>query len=283
MKRLMAVCCFLGAAVLQAQTPVIDCVVQNSQTGMYTAYFGYTGNGSGVTIPPGPANSVDATAILHGTLPTSFIGSAQHMLFSLTFAPGVTPAWHLNGSDAVATPGAVSGCQIAVGSGISAYAQLRCWDRNQNQTCDASEDVDGDGFCTILDCAGAPGAQGPPGLPGTNSTVPGPIGPTGPAGPQGIAGPAGPTGSVGPVGPTGPAGPAGTAPVLQTVTAAPGAANAAANCAANQFLVTGGGTCTVPNLPGAGRIAASAPSGNGWSVSCNAGQATAIAVCAPRQ
>src|SRR5579883_2882855 len=97
MKWLMAVCCFLGAAVLRAQTPVVDCVVQNSQTGMYTAYFGYTGNGSGVTIPPGPANSVDATAILRGTLPTSFIGSAQHMLFSLTFASGVTPAWHLNG------------------------------------------------------------------------------------------------------------------------------------------------------------------------------------------
>ena len=53
----------------------------------------------------------------------------------------------------------------------------------------------------------------------------------------------------------------------------------------NAVLVTGGGTCTVPNVPGVGRLASSAASSNGtgWSVSCNEGQATAVAVCATKQ
>jgi hypothetical protein len=240
------------AIAAHAQTPVVDCVVLNTQTGMYTAYFGYTGTySSSATIPAGTSNYVDSTAVLRGAVPTSFPPNSQHMLFSLTFTSTLTPGWHLNGATATASSAAASSCQVPVATQLANTALTRCWDRNANQTCDPWEDVDGDGFCTILDCAG-------------------------PAGQTGAMGPAGPQGSVGPTGP------AGTVPVFQTVTVSPALANATASCGANQFLVTGGGVCTVPNLAGAGRVATSAPSSNGWTVSCNAGQAVAVAVCAPQ-
>ncbi|GEM_PF-1019241 len=285
MRRVLAGLWLLGAAgAVRAQIPTVDCVVLNIRTGMYTAYFGYFGvNEPPVTIPAGTLNYVDASGTLRGQIPTKFTSRAQHMLFSLTFYSGVTPAWHLNGVDAVATAAAVSTCQLIVGARRAPGSLLTCWDRNANLSCDAQEDVDGDGFCTTLDCAGATGPQGPPGTNGTNNTTVGPVGPRGPAGLPGADGARGPAGPVGPAGAAGPAGPAGAVPSFQTVTASPGAATAAANCASGQFLVTGGGTCTVPNLPGMGRVASSTPSGNGWSVSCNAGQATAVAVCAPHQ
>jgi hypothetical protein len=240
----------LVAIAAYAQTPTVDCVVQNTQTGLYTAYFGYTGNNnSSSTIPIGALNYVDSTGMLRGSVPTSFTPNSQQMLFSVTFAAGVTPGWHLNGSTATASSSAATSCQVAVGTQLPNTAQTRCWDLQANQMCVASDDVDGDGFCTLLDCVG-------------------------PAGPQGAQGPAGPQGN------QGPAGPAGTVQVLHTVTSSPGAAKATASCGAGQFLVTGGGVCTVPNLAGAGRLASSAASGNAWTVSCNAGQATAVAVCA---
>src|SRR5581483_2784817 len=120
--------------------------------------------------------------------------------------------------------------------------------------CDPAEDLDGDGFCSLLDCAGPPGLTGSLGLAGLS----GPPGPTGPAGPR---------------------------PVINLVQVSSAGANATASCVQGQTLVSGGGSCAVPNLSGAGRLAASSVSagGNGWSISCNAGQATAVAMCAQAQ
>ncbi len=55
MKRLIAAGWFPGAGAIRAQTATADCVIQNGQTGMYTAYFGDAGNNNPpATIPAGP-------------------------------------------------------------------------------------------------------------------------------------------------------------------------------------------------------------------------------------
>jgi hypothetical protein len=242
--------------ILGAQQPVLDCAVLNSQAGQITAYFGYTGASPGSTVPLGGNNFIDAGGIVYGSVPQSFPQAAQHIVFSVKFNSALTVGWHVNGQSAVANAGSVAAtpCQAALGSTLPVNAQLRCWDKNGNRQCDPGEDVDGDGYCTILDCAGPQGSTGLQGNPG-------------------------------PTGPAGPAGPAGTPPPLETVTSTPAAANATATCASTRFLVTGGGTCTVPNLPNSGRLAVSAPtsSGDGWTISCNAGQAAVAAVCGLKQ
>ncbi len=88
----------------------------------------------------------------------------------------------------------------------------------------------------------------------------------------------------GPQGPQGVAGPPGVAPATRTVIVPSASARSAASCNATEFLLTGGGICTVPNTNGInGRIASSAPDGNnGWATSCSAGQATAVALCAAK-
>jgi hypothetical protein len=243
-----------SAGAISAQVPVVDCVVQNSQTTELVAYFGYTSSvNPPVTIPMGNSN-MQTGGILVGAVPTTFAGTAEHTLFAVRFFPPTTVSWTLNSTTAIADSTMATKCQTPVGQPITTFVALpHCWDLHANNTCDLSDDVDHDGYCTILDC-------------------------TGPQGPQGAAGPAGTAGN------QGPSGPAGAVPIFQTVTATPGAARATATCAATQFLVTGGGACDVPNLPGMGRVASSAASdaGDGWSVSCNAGQATAVAVCAAR-
>jgi hypothetical protein len=247
----------IPAVTAQAQTPVVDCAILNSQTGQVTAFFGYTSNTNApTTIPLGANNSLAGPATLYGSIPVTFPQQAAHVLFSVKFIPPQTVAWTLNGNTATASAQSVASpaCQAAVGTAIVIPAGRRCWDTRANNTCDMNADRDGDGYCTILDCAGNAGSQGAQGAPGLS-------------------------------GHTGPVGAPGTAPVFQTISASPGAANATASCGANQFLVTGAGTCTVPNLPGMGRLASSVATtdSTGWSVSCSAGQATAIAVCAPTQ
>jgi hypothetical protein len=250
----------LTAALAHGQTPVVDCVVVNPATSNLVAYFGYVNNLNGpVTVPAGPGNTVTGLQI-YGPVPTYFGSTAAHILFSVQFVPAATATWTLNGQTATATSSSVSSppCQVAVGVTLPAQSGARCWNTLAAQggptTCTAAEDADGDGFCTILDCTG----------------------------PAGSGGPAGATGSQGPQGPSG--SPA-TAPALKTYSSSPGTANATASCGANEFLVTGGGTCTVPNLANMGRIASSSPTanGSGWAVSCNAGQANAVAVCAAAQ
>jgi hypothetical protein len=245
----------IPAVSAQAQIPVLDCAVLNPRTGQITAFFGYKSNTNAPTaIPFGASNFVDRGTVT-GTIPVTFPRPSEQVLFSVTFFSGQTVAWHLNGQAATASAQSVASpaCQSAVGTTLPNYAARRCWDRRADNTCDIANDRDGDGYCTLLDCAGTPGSTGNQGLAGAS-------------GAKGLPGTP------------------GTAPQFQTITSSPTAAIATASCGASQFLVTGGGSCTVPNLPGMGRVAASAASsdGNGWSVSCSAGQATAVAVCAQK-
>lgn len=78
------------------------------------------------------------------------------------------------------------------------YNGITCWDLNGNGLSDATEDTNGDGTFSILDCQ-LPGVQGPQGITG-------PQGPPGEDGPQGPQGPEGPQGEQGIPGPEGPQG-----------------------------------------------------------------------------
>jgi hypothetical protein len=120
-------------------------------------------------------------------------------------------------------------------------------------------------YCPGAAVPGPPGPEGPPGLQGQ----PGPQGPPGAQGPQGQTGPPGATGSTGLVS-------------ISTITAPTTTATATASCGTGQVLISGGGSCTVPNSNSIlGRMASCGPAGNNsWTVSCSAGQATAIALCA---
>jgi hypothetical protein len=96
---------------------------------------------------------------------------------------------------------------------------LSCWDLNGDSVFDPStEDIDGDGIASTLDCRGPQGeqgSQGPQGETGPQGSqgeqgLQGPQGETGPQGPQGETGPQGPQGETGPMGPEGPEGPPGS-------------------------------------------------------------------------
>ncbi len=263
----------VAARVATAQVPVVDCVVQNKVTRDFVGYFGYTSNTTPQTIPVGPTNTINNSGMLFGNLPTDFTSQAAHTLFAVRFGPTGSATWTLNGQTATATPAQVTSppCQPAVGDLFSG-AQDRCWDTHPEPrqpcepdpatgdpicpehrvVCGAIEDLDGDGFCTILDCVGLPG---PPGA-------------AGPAGPPGTQGPAGPAGQI----------------ALHTVQVVSSTSNATVACGATQFLVTGGGVCTVKGRVDLGRVRSSRPndSGDGWSVACDLGSATAVAVCAAR-
>jgi hypothetical protein len=72
----------------------------------------------------------------------------------------------------------------------------------------------------------------------------------------------------------------GFTPQFRVVTNIATTINATAACNATEFVITGGGGCTVPNSNTVqGRIAASGPITNGWQVTCSGGTATAVAVC----
>jgi hypothetical protein len=73
---------------------------------------------------------------------------------------------------------------------------------------------------------------------------------------------------------------AGFTPAYRTVISTSSTISATAACAQNEFVITGGGTCTVPNNNTVqGRIASSSPLTNGWQVTCSGGTATAVAIC----
>jgi len=72
----------------------------------------------------------------------------------------------------------------------------------------------------------------------------------------------------------------GFTPQLRVVTNIGATITTTAACSTNEFVLTGGGGCTVPNSNTVqGRIASSGPAGNGWQVTCSGGTATATAVC----
>jgi Putative Ig domain len=72
----------------------------------------------------------------------------------------------------------------------------------------------------------------------------------------------------------------GFSPQFRIVSNAGSTINATATCNANEFVITGGGQCSVPNNNAVlGRIASSTPTANGWAITCSGGTATGIAVC----
>ena len=77
--------------------------------------------------------------------------------------------------------------------------------------------------------------------------------------------------------------PPGFTPQFRTVTQVGVSNSAIAFCDVTEFVVTGGGSCVVPNQNTVqGRIASSQISGNSWAVTCSGGTATATAVCSQK-
>jgi hypothetical protein len=75
----------------------------------------------------------------------------------------------------------------------------------------------------------------------------------------------------------------GFTPQFRVVTNAAATIAATASCNVSEFVVTGGGSCTVPNSNTVqGRMASSQPASNGWTVTCSGGTATAVVVCQVR-
>jgi hypothetical protein len=93
----------------------------------------------------------------------------------------------------------------------------------------------------------------------TCSCPPGPMGPDGPAGSQG------PPGIAGVLGP------------LRIVTVPSATAAAVASCVTGEVLLSGGASCSLSGA--AGKLVSTSASGLHWNVSCDGGQATAIAFC----
>jgi hypothetical protein len=248
MKRSLVI--LVAATVLalsaQAQTgvvPTLNCVSYDIRDQLLTATFGYvSANSSIITVPISALNYVSPPPEDRGQ-PIFFFPGNNPDAWTTT-GPAQQPfTWNLLGNSVTASTSSPS-CG-------GAYAA--CWDTNGNGTCDPSEDINGDGVCNALDCQGR-------------------IGPVGATGPQG---PTGPTGATGPAGP-------GVTAAITTVTVPSGGASATATCGANQVVLNGGGICAVPNSNSiSGRLASSSPSGsNGWTVTCSAGNATAVALCA---
>jgi hypothetical protein len=72
----------------------------------------------------------------------------------------------------------------------------------------------------------------------------------------------------------------GFSPQFRVATMPSSTISATVSCNLNEFVVTGGGGCTVPGVNTVqGRIATSQPAANGWTVVCSGGTATAVAVC----
>lgn len=72
----------------------------------------------------------------------------------------------------------------------------------------------------------------------------------------------------------------GFTPQFRLVTNIATVISATAACDVTEFVVTGGGACTVPNSNAVlGRVASSGLALNGWQVTCSGGTATAFAVC----
>ena len=165
-----------------------------------------------------------------------------------------------------------SGARGAAGTTgpTGAGAGAACWDLNASFLCDlATEDINGDGACDVLDCRGA---AGPTGIVGSTGPA-GPLGGAGARGPQGNAGPAGPTGSAGPAGARGPQGILGNAGPT-----GPGGGtdcwdlNANLSCDLATEDINGDGTCDALDCKGvagpAGIAGPTGPPGPGGGLNC---------------
>jgi len=252
---------FLMTAGAEAQglgvAPLLDCVNFNQAANEVTGYFGYAStNPTSTVITFGTHNFFDPPPEVRGQ-PLTFNSGVFHFAFSATFSLNINTSitWHLNGFTATAS-------------------------NDPNLYCPSPFVVAGPPGPTGPQ--GQPGAQGPTGAVGPQ----GPVGPAGPQGPAGAVGPQGPAGLVGAQGKTGPAGATGSTGLvsISTITVPTTTVTATASCSTSQVLISGGGTCTVPNTNSiSGRTASSGPAGNNsWTVMCSAGQATAVALCAAK-
>lgn len=75
--------------------------------------------------------------------------------------PGVDGAPGMDGQDGQDGTDGMNGQPGAPGDDATS-----CWDLNDNQQCDVTEDMNSDTVCDAQDCQGAPGAQGPAGTDG---------------------------------------------------------------------------------------------------------------------
>jgi len=250
MKRLtLALAAILSASAVRAQDkviPLVDCVQYDAVHNLLVATWGYVNTGPDeIVLFPGSDNFFDSPPSFQGQ-PLDFKVGTFHGVFQTTLNLSLTSSitWNLDGFTDTATNDATRYC----GTGA-----ISCWDTNGNGVCDVAEDINGDGRCDPLDCIGRPGSKGTPGS----------------QGPQGLPGPQGPPGSP------------GISPAVRIVTVPSTTATATVSCNVNEVMLNGGGVCAVPNTNSiSGRIASSAPSDtNSWTVSCSAGQATAVALC----
>jgi hypothetical protein len=234
-------------------TPLFDCWTQGpitdpSSPSNVIVYYGYTYTGTD-PLQTYIRNNFFVPFPNRRSQPFVFDPGEHHLVFSVQQPLSEIPmTWFVLDVPLVVDLSLLNGANRC-------DATRACWDLNQNGVCDlATEDINGDGACTVQDCRG-------------------------PQGPRGATGATGLQGTQGPAGPAGPKGNAGLAPQLRIVTADSATSIASVSCASTEVLITGGGSCTVPNSTDA-RLASSIPDGaNGWKVACSAGRASAYAVC----
>jgi hypothetical protein len=96
-------------------TPLVDCVVRDSDGTSYDAVIGYT-NSTGQTadIPYGPDNRIDPASDYRRP-PTTFLTGTQHGVFALHVSGNTpTPSWTLGGSQLVISATAAAACPSAI-------------------------------------------------------------------------------------------------------------------------------------------------------------------------
>ncbi len=250
-------CALLFGAAAWSQTPVViplfDCWTQRplsdpASTDTVTLYYGYN-NISASPVQTFIREDYFIPFPNRRGQPFVYQPGEHHKVFAFEAKLAETPTtWMLRDASLV-----VGRDQLLESNRCS--GNHNCWDGNNNGICDvATEDTNGDGACTAQDCRGLQGPRGDTGYPGLQ-------GPTGPAGL------------------TGPKGNPGLAPQLRITSATSLTTTAAVACSTTEVLITGGGSCAVPNGTEA-RLASSIPDGaNGWKVTCSSGRASAFAVC----
>lgn len=83
---------------------------------------------------------------------------------SLGYAQASSTCGDLDGNGKVVASDALLLLRFAVGQDVEVLCPsigALCWDGNLNGVCDPEDDLNGDEFCDVLDCPGAPGAPGP--------------------------------------------------------------------------------------------------------------------------
>ena len=254
---------FASAQFTPAIQPTLTCTRYHSDTNILDAYFGYASSyTTNVSIPVGTSNFF-TPADPNRNQPGSFDPGIHDRVFFTSFQ--VTPAqqsltWFLGSGSATAAATVLQSCDP--------LRYLGAWNSTDSYSAYDLVSYQGNLWTPTFPLNVLPIRNITPGTDG-NWTLYYPVG--------GVPGPPGPAG------PPGPSGPSGVA-LITTVTVPTTTVTATASCNTTQVLISGGGTCTVPNTNSiSGRIASSGPAGNNsWTVTCSAGQATAVALCAAK-